>query len=281
MPDRSSPTRSRPSSLDVTGPHRPALRPSLSGGPGPSPFDLTGPHPQVEAAPRQPRIRDLIPGPGPEAAPPDGEEEGASGDQARLATRVVSLDPEAQRGTRIVEISLPKIVKKAARERASEPSPSSSSAQRSGRKGALSLDESGVSRGLDETLATLKLFYARLGAMDRAALWLLCAVFLASFLPWLRVPSYGLTAGIQDYGLLTAPLAVLTVLCIYARTMRRRLTFVFLLLQLLGAAALVAVIVYRYISGVDLEFTYGIYLTVLLAALAVLATLARLARFNT
>ncbi len=230
--------------------------------------DVTGPH---QAVPDQPNLTGPFPVPGTQPAA-EGE--------AAVGTRVVNLDPEAGRGTRVVEISLPPMVKKAARAQQQQ-----KQKQKGGKRGSraqrnLELEESGVSRTIDDLLRSLKMFYARLHRFDRWTVWILAATFVASFLPWCRVLSYGLTAGIQDYGLITAPLAAAAFSLVYFRTMRRRLTFPLLLLQLLVTAGMGAAVVWRYLSAANTTFTYGIYLTALCAALAVVATLLRTARVN-
>lgn len=206
----------------------------------------------------------------------------AGGGPSDPGTQIVDMDPEKGRGTRVVEVSLPPMVKKRARARersrgASTQGQGLSAAQKNL---ALELDESGVSRTIDELISDLRLFYARLHRFDRWTVWILCAAFVASFLPWLSKLSYGLTAGIQDYGLATAPLAGVSLVLMYLRTARRRLTLSLLLLQLMTVAGVGGVVVWRYISAVDIQFTFGIYLTALFAALGVLTTLLRIARVN-
>ncbi len=201
-----------------------------------------------------------------------------SGPIADVPTPTTGIDPEKERGTRVVEAPLPPMVKKRARERVNQSGKLGTT--RAQKNLALELEESGVSRMVDELIANLRLFYARLHRFDRWSLWVLCGAFIASFLPWLRVLSYGLTAGIQDYGLATAPLSALAIVLIYLRTARRRLTVPLILLQLLVVAGVGAVVVWRYISAVDIDFTYGIYITALFAALGVLTTMLRLARVN-
>ncbi len=226
--------------------------------------NVTGPHP---AAPENPDLTGPVPVPGPTAG---------GGGEADVGTRVVTMDPESNRGTRVVEVSLPPMVKKRQRERARKKGTKSRSrAQRN-----LELEESGVSRTIDELMAGARLFYARLHRFDRWTVWILAATFVASFLPWCRVLSYGLTAGIQDYGLATAILSALAFLLVYFRTARRRLTLPLLLLQLLVISGAGALVVWRYLSAADTTFTYGIYLTFLGAGLAAVTTLLRTARVN-
>ena len=202
-----------------------------------------------------------------------------AGGQAEPGTQIVAMDPEKERGTRIVEVPLPPMVKQRARQRVKHKG-MEQGLSRAQKKRALELEESGVSRTIDDMLKDLRLFYARLHRFDRWSLWILCAAFVSSFLPWCRVLSYGLTAGIQDYGLATAPLAGLSIVLIYLRTARRRLTLPLLLLQLLVVSGMGGVVVWRYISAVDIDFTYGIYLTALFAGLGALTSLLRIARVN-
>jgi hypothetical protein len=192
---------------------------------------------------------------------------------------VVNLDPEAKRGTKVVEVSLPPDVKRAARQQQPRTTGLGVRSRLSTFK-QLELQESGVSRGIDESMKAIRLFYARLHRLDRWNVWVLLGAFLASFLPWSYVQGQGLVAGIQEYGVASAAAALLTFLAIYLRTNRRRISGSLLMLQLVLASGLAAVPVYRLVISTNEQLSVGLYLTAATAAGVVLLSLARLARIN-
>ena len=202
----------------------------------------------------------------------------SSGGQAGVGTRVVSMDPQSDRGTRIVEINLPPMVKKA-RQKMNRPRPGTHG--RPSKRGAMDLDESDISRGMDQVLASLKLFYKRLHRFDRWAVWVIILAFLGAFLPWQYQQGVGLVSGIQTlFGISSATTALLTFLWIYLRTARRRLATAMLLLQIVTGTALVAIPLYQLFSTELLDFRFGIYFCTAASSAVVALTLARLTRIN-
>jgi len=108
------------------------------------------------------------------------------GPQAEIKTSLVHGDPEAARGTQIVEVSLPPMVKQTRR-----------TAEDGAGGNAPVAGESEMSRRLDDSVEWLRLFYARMPKPDRLALWTLLAAVLGCFCPWWYVLGEGLLAGIQ------------------------------------------------------------------------------------
>ena len=207
-----------------------------------------------------------------------GNRPDSSGGQADVGTRVVSMDPQSERGTRIVDINLPPMVKKA-RQKMNRPRLGSTG--RTFKRGAIDLDESDISRGMDEFLASMKLFYKRLHRFDRWAVWVLAMAFFGAFLPWQYEQGVGLLSGIQSiYGMASASAAFLTFLWIYLRTARRRLGPAMLLLQIVTGTSLVAIPLYQIFSTELLDFRFGIYFCTVASCVVVALTLARLTRIN-
>jgi len=214
-----------------------------------------------------------------DATPVNVEIGGPNDDQSVVGTRVVSLDPEGSRGTKIVDLSNTPAARKASRKGSKKSRPRTPGSPMAVFRN-LEVEESGVSEGIDDLLKTLRLFYARLHRLDRWTVWALVAAFLASFLPWNYELGRGLMAGIQGFGTISAALSICAIICIYMRTARRRLSALLLLLQLLLCAGVAAVPVYSvfYLDRSDL--TYGVYLTGLAAAVVLVLTLGRLSRLN-
>jgi hypothetical protein len=228
---------------------------------------LTGPHPRIPPeAPAQAVFT------GPVQQPPEAAPEGGGrrfGPQAQISTQLVGGDPEASRGTQIVEISLPPMVKQAVRRLAEEPDAAAS----------LSAPESQVSRGLDQEMAAVRLLYLRMQRLDRWTLWVLLVALVGCFLPWMQVRGEGLLAGIQDLlGLGGLGLALLAVTCLLLRTARRRFTGVLLLAQLLVVAALAGTPVFRAITASEVQLSAGLFITAAAGGAGVLLTLLRMTR---
>jgi len=279
MSGRATGGRERPPSLPVTGP-MPAARPRPPTGPMAAaarrPPPPTGPLPQASrstpsaSAPEPARAPFGIPG------------------QAVIPTRLETGDPQANRGTQIVEISLPPAVKRLRRApegrepaRATrEESRDAASGRRAGGPAGFAVEESVVSRGVDEVIAGGRIFYTRMHPLDRWTVVSLALAFIASFLPWTYVRGEGLIAGIQEYGAASAVAAVLVLLCVWGRTARRRLGGLLIVLQILAAAGLTAVPVFRFMTSGEIQLSYGLYLTALMGAGVVLLTLARLTRLS-
>jgi hypothetical protein len=193
------------------------------------------------------------------------------GGQAQIATHIASGDPEAHRNTRIVEVSVPAVVRRAARAQAPAPV-AKKPAQQPGATSAASINKS-----IDEAGEGIRLFYARMHRVDRWAFWITMVSFVAAFLPWRYVLGEGLRSGIEGFGVASAGAAAVVVLCIYARTARRRLTGLVLLLQLVAAAGMTAVPVYCFFSEPGLAFHAGLYLTAIGGAATIILTFTRMA----
>jgi hypothetical protein len=193
------------------------------------------------------------------------------GPQAQIATKIATEDPQIDRGTQIVDVSVPAFVKRARKVAEEEKSAGPD-------ESFLAVEESLVSRGVDATLASVTHAYTRLHPTDRRTVWAALVGLLCSFLPWSYVRGEGLLAGVQELGLLTAVASGLVLVSVYARTVRRRLIRGLLALQLLLAAALVAVPVYRHVTAGEAELSYGVYLTALGGLTMVLFSLERLGR---
>ncbi len=256
-------------------PNTPA--PAVQGTPPPAATGLQDQKTPVPAPPVGPGLQDQkTPVPAPGASPfnrPD-----SSGGQAGVGTQVVNMDPQTERGTRIVDINLPPMVKKA-RQKMNRPRLGSQG--RTFRRGAMDLDESDISRGMDEVLSSLKLFYKRLHRFDRWAVWVIAMAFLGAFFPWQYEKGVGLISGVQTvFGICSASVAFLTFLWIYLRTARRRLATSMLLLQLITSTSLLALPLYQIFSTELLEFRFGIYFCTTASAVVVALTLARLTRIN-
>jgi hypothetical protein len=266
--------------------------------PDPVPAGATGPHRVVASSRRatsESRRAAELPGAAEpdDDAPDDAPRDRPFGAQADVATRIVTLDPEADRNTRIVDLNLPAVVKKVVKERehekekvrvrepAKEGSGGADAPKRPAAFRGIAVEESRVSRGLDEMGESVRVFFSRMHRMDRRTSWALAVAFLGAFLPWSHVRGEGTLAGIQEYGSLAAVASGLAFVCIYLRTARRRLTALVLGGQVLLAAALVAIPIFRILTEGDLaDLAYGVYITALGGAAVVLLTLARLARMR-
>lgn len=189
------------------------------------------------------------------------------GGQAQIETHIVSQDPEIDRNTRIVDVAIPGVVKKSMQE------DHGWDYQRRKREG----NQSETDQEIEDVLAAIRMFYARMHRIDRWALWVSLLALVASFLPWSYVRGEGLVAGIQEYGAASGAAAAMMLLCIYMRTVRRRLSGMILSLQVLAAAGLTAVPIYRFVSSTGVEFRFGLYLTALAGTCAIMLTMARLA----
>jgi hypothetical protein len=117
--------------------------------------------------------------------------------------------------------------------------------------------------------------------LDRITVWVLALCFIAAFLPWQRQRGIGLVSGVEGIGALGGAAALLSFLCVYFRTERRRLAALLITLQVLVSAAIVAVPLFRLIQIEDRsQIIVGLYATAALGVAAVLLTLARLTRLN-
>jgi hypothetical protein len=144
---------------------------------------------------------------------------------------------------------------------------------------ALVVDESQVSRGVDEWGASVRSLYRRMQRLDQWTLWALLLALVGCFLPWVRVRGEGLLAGIQDLaGLAGLAAAGLGLGALLLCTIRRRLTGMLLLFQLLMAATVAAAPLYRFLTAVEVQFSAGPFVTVAAGGVAVLLTLFRLTR---
>jgi hypothetical protein len=285
-------TPSTPAAPPVPPPRR-GHRPS-SGSTGPQPRIApppTGPLPSLSALPeigRPGSIPSLSPtgpvaAPAPDPAPAPGGRSFGPASQAQISTHIVSADPEAQRGTQVVDLSLPAVVRQLAASKKAKDREEARSERAKGAPGkpGIGVEESRVTQGIDEVMASLSLLYARMHRIDRWTLVALAVAFVGAFLPWRNVRGEGLLAGIQDYGAISVGVSLLTFLCIYARTVRRRLAGLVIVLQLLIAAGLTAVPVLRFmLAGGESDLSVGLYISGAGGVAVEVLTLMRLARLS-
>lgn len=188
--------------------------------------------------------------------------------QAAVHTRIVTLDPEQERGTRIVDVSVPQVAR-----RAGKPDPQQ-------RRGASDQSAAGLSGGVDDLFVSMKLGYARMHRIDRVTTWVGFFALVAAFLPWRYELGEGLIAGIQGLGAGAAAAFAVVLFCVFARTARRRLTGLLLALQVLaaGGGTVVPVFVFLFHTGTSARF--GLYLTAVGGVATIVLTLGRLAVRN-
>ncbi len=184
--------------------------------------------------------------------------------QGAIATRIVDLDPEGGRQTRIVDVNVPAVVRRAARERAQEND----------------RDESPASL-IEESLTSLRHFYMRMHRFDRWTCWLLLAAFVSAFMPWQRLRGVGLVSGLEGLGWGSIVASLVAFGCLYWRMERRRLSGLLITLQMLFVAGVAGAPLLRLLyrtPGIGLVF--GVYTTLGFAALALVFTFLRLTRIN-
>jgi hypothetical protein len=186
------------------------------------------------------------------------------GGQAVIATELMPADPEKARETKIIDVGVPAMVRRAARER----------------ERPRDAEDDGTDEPIEELMAKLQRLYRRMHSLDRYSCWALCAALVAAFLPWRHVGGIGLVSGIEGYGLLSAAAALSALTLLYLRLHARGFIFILLLGQLLAAASIAAVPLYQVLLGVDGRVVWGVLVTAAASALAVLLTLARLTRIN-
>jgi len=232
---------------------------SQTGPPSPGGSPASAPKPQRSSArtgPQQSVRRSPVPG------IPGGSVPLSS--TGAPATRLVTVDPQVQRETRMVEVSVPAAVRRASR------------SQRRQQR-----DEEQADGPIDEAFEAARKIYRRLHAIDRGALWVLLLALVGVFLPWTYVRGEGLVSGVEGVGAAGVCAAVLGLACIYGRAVRRRWGGVLLFLQLICASAIVATPVYVWLVSVDVvKVAWGMGASALCGAIAVLLTLARLTRLN-
>ena len=205
--------------------------------------------------------------PEPELEPEPEPARPAFGVQAAIATHIVDTDPEKDRNTRIVDVSVPAMVR-----RAKQDQPPPALPTRKARDDAPKRNEP-----LEDLARKIRLFYARMHRVDRLTFWINLVTFVSAFLPWRSVLGRGLVSGIEGLGGASAGAALVVGLCIYSRTARRRLAGLVLLVQLSAAVAIVAVPVYLFFYHPGLGPHLGFVATALGGAAVVILTLARMA----
>lgn len=203
----------------------------------------------------------------PPPPPAPGRQTFGGGLQANIATNIVDVDPEKDRHTRIVEVSVPAVVRRAAS------TPVASAPQDRGKKA----QDAALDRSIEDLGDSIRLFYARMHRIDRITFWAAVLTFIAAFLPWRDALGEGLLSGIEELGGISAGCSALVILCIYGRTARRRLAGLVLLAQLIVASGAVAVPVYQFFYQPGLEFQIGLYATALLGGAVIVLTFMRLA----
>jgi hypothetical protein len=214
--------------------------------------------PEHLASPAQPQPAPYLAGepqPAPEAS------------QAAVHTRIVTMDPEQERGTRIVDVSVPQVARRAGRSDTRKPRGADEAAAELG-------------GGVEDLFDTMKRGYARMHRVDRLTTWVGLFALVAAFLPWRYKLGEGLIAGIQGLGGAAAAAFVVVLLCVFARTARRRLTGLLLALQVLAAGGGTVVPVFVFLFHTGTAASFGLYLTALGGAATIVLTLARLAVRN-
>ncbi|MBK6849160.1 MAG: hypothetical protein IPG96_17060 [Proteobacteria bacterium] len=191
---------------------------------------------------------------------------GGPGERA-LATRVVTLDREGERATRLVDVEVPAMVKRAGR-------------QREGQLGGPAPTAAGELVLLGELPAWIGGVRRQLHPRDRTTLWALGVCFLGGFVPWYHVRVEGLLAGVEGLGLLSAAQALLAVGLLVGRTLRRRWALELLVAQTVLIAGAIAVPVYELLRGALGAWYLGAGLTVAAGGVALGFSLARLSRLG-
>jgi len=205
-----------------------------------------------------------------EVTPAQRQAFGAGVQQAQISTHIVEVDVEQQRNTRIVDVSVPGIVRKAAARRTASQGGAASSREQSA-------EGDPLNESIDRLSDSAHMIYARMHRVDRVTFVVNFLTFIAAFLPWRHVLGEGLVSGIEGLGAACAGFAALIALFIYIRTARRRLAGLVLLLQLICAAGVVAVPVYLFFYQPGLGFHVGLYATALCGALVIFLTFVRMA----
>jgi len=200
--------------------------------------------------------------------PAPGRQTFGQGLQASIATKMVDADPEKDRHTRIVEVSVPAVVRRAAS------TPAASAPPDRTKKAS---QDAALDRSIEDLGDSIRLFYLRMHRIDRIAFWASVLTFVSAFLPWRNALGEGLLSGIEELGGISAGCSALVILCIYARTARRRLAGLVLLCQLILASGAVAVPVYQFFYQAGLEFQIGLYATAVLGGAVIVLTFMRLA----
>jgi hypothetical protein len=194
------------------------------------------------------------------------------GGQAQIATQIAPPDPQQERHTRIVDVSVPAVVRKAAKQE--------EMAAEQGLKSKKRVVDQEIGTGIEDLYEAVKLFYARMHRLDRITLWVALATLVASFLPWSYTLGDGLMAGIQEFGIVSAVATLLILFCLWARTAKRRLAGLLLAVQVFSSAVVIAAPIYRIISASKVDFKLGLFLAVLGGAVTAVLTLLRLAARN-
>lgn len=274
--DRPSATRGRRLVADADSrqvPPRtgPIPRWDLEGG-ARTPLPQTGPLPAIPrpaAGDAAARVRMLPPtGPQPQVSRAGPREVFGPADGEVIATRLLEEDPQSARETRIIDVSVPAVVKRSGRLRGAEASRSPAGDR-----------EASLAGPLEDVVDGVRQAYARLHRLDRLTVWVLFGCFLAAFLPWRHVRGVGLVSGIETAGAVSAGCAAAALLWIYRRTVHRRRAALYVLLQLLFAAGTGAGALHGFIAG-EGSVAAGLLAVLGGAAFAVLLTLLRLLRLG-
>jgi len=237
-------------------PHASGVDPHASG------LDLftsaQGTREQPQPAPNHPGAPEPAPAPGPETS------------QAAVHTRIVTVDPEQERGTRIIDVSVPQVARRAGRQGGRDAKHGPTAGQGTAE----------LSRGVEDLFDGMKRGYARMHRVDRLTTWIGFLALVSAFLPWRYELGRGLIAGIQGLGAASAAAFFLVLICIFARTARRRLTGLLLTLQILAAGGGTAVPIFVFLWQTGAAAKFGLHLTALGGAVTIVLTLMRLAVRN-
>jgi hypothetical protein len=192
----------------------------------------------------------------------------AAVEQREVGTQIVQIDLERDRETRIVaapalppEIKDQQPAKTRARRARSRAAEGEAAPEQPGLPTRFALEESAVSRDLDEVLERIKLLYVKLDRVDRWLFYTVSLTMVATLLPWVYVPGTGLLSGIQDpIGVVAAAAAALGLVAFCSRAWRQLRSGGLVLLELSAALGVAAASIYRALT-LDGSPSVGLYLS--------------------
>lgn len=207
-------------------------------------FAASGGTDEVETQPRA-RVEKV----NPNAAPTDPNQPPVGA--APMSTRILQLDPEREKETRIVRVSdLP--------------------TRRAPGTGRAALDPEAEEEAGD-LWARVSLSYRRLRPADKLALWCMLALFVSVFLPWFNIRGEGFVSGIERRGVLAAIFAGLAMAVFWIRVSLRWILLVLLQIAFIVGAALVAG--YVLLNPDNAPRSFGLYVTLGAGTAAVITSL--------
>ena len=188
--------------------------------------------------------------------------------QAHVETKLLSLDVERERPTRLVEINVPAVVRRTVRQKAR-------AGRREGQQGAQDLEEEPL---LDFVQQGLSAYFKSMRPGDRRTFWAFVLAALGVFLPWTHVFGHGLVSGLEGYGLAALLPAMVGLGCLHLRLARRRWRWALMMLQVVASATVIAVPVYLVITKVLPGWHIGVVVTVVGGLAALPLSMVRMGR---